>query len=156
MEQLKDLSGLNTVSEVELVYKSKVKPSQRPQLESSKDCYQLLLQTWDENRMMFVEQFKVILMNRAHRVLGIYELSTGGVSATVVDVKLVFMAALKSNACKLILSHNHPSGNLKPSKADERLTSRIKAAGTLLEIEVLDHIIVTSEGYYSFADEGMI
>ncbi len=156
MEQLKDLSVLNTVSEVELVYKSKVKPSQRPQLESSKDCYQLLLQTWDENRMMFVEQFKVILMNRAHRVLGFYELSTGGVSATVVDIKLVFMAALKANACNLILSHNHPSGNLKPSMADERLTRKIKTAGTLLEIEVLDHIIVTSEGYYSFADEGMI
>ena len=156
MEQLMDLSVLNTVSEVELIYKSKVKPTERPQVKTPNDCYQLLLQTWDENRIEFVEQFKVILMNRAHRVLGIYELSTGGVSSTAVDIKLVFMAALKANACNLVLSHNHPSGNLKPSMADERLTSRIKAAGTLLEIEVLDHIIVTSEGYYSFANEGMI
>lgn len=156
MEQTMNLSVLNTVSEVELIYKSKVKPTERPQVKTPKDCYQLLLQTWDENRIGFVEQFKVILMNRAHRVLGIYEMSTGGVSATTVDIKLVFMAALKANACNLVLSHNHPSGSLKPSMADERLTSKIKAAGTLLDIQVLDHLIVTSEGYYSFADEGMI
>ena len=156
MEQTMNLSVLSTVSEVELVYKSKVKPTERPKVKTPGDCYQLLLQTWDENRIEFVEQFKVILMNRAHRVLGIYDLSTGGVNATVADVKLVFMAALKANACNLVLSHNHPSGNLKPSMADERLTSKIKAAGALLEIEVLDHLIITPEGYYSFADEGMI
>ena len=156
MEQLMDLSVLNTVSEVELVYKSKVKPSERPQIKTSKESYQLLLKSWDSNRIEFVEQFKVILMNRANRVLGIYELSTGGVTGTVADIKLVFMAALKANACSLIVSHNHPSGNLKPSMADEELTRKIKAAGTVLEIKVLDHVIVTTEGYFSFADEGMI
>jgi len=116
----------------------------------------LLLKTWDPNKVEFVEQFKVILMNRANRVLGIYELSTGGVSGTVADIKLVFMAALKSNACSLIISHNHPSGNLKPSRADEDLTNKIKAAGKLLDIQVLDHVIVTTEGYFSFADEGLL
>ena len=100
-----NVSVLNMVTEVELVYKSKVKPSERPQLKTSKDSYQLLLKTWDPNKVEFVEQFKVILMNRANRVLGIYELSTGGVSGTVADIKLVFMAALKSNACSLIISH---------------------------------------------------
>lgn len=156
MEQLMDLSVLNTVSEVELVYKSKVKPSERPQIKTSKESYQLLLKSWDSNRIEFIEQFKVILMNRANRVLGIYELSTGGVTGTVADIKLVFMAALKTNACSLIVSHNHPSGNLKPSMADEELTRKMKAAGTVLEIKVLDHVIVTTEGYFSFADEGMI
>ena len=156
MEQLMDLSVLNTVSEVELVYKSKVKPSERPQIKTSKESYQLLLKSWDSNRIEFIEQFKVILMNRANRVLGIYELSTGGVSGTVADIKLVFMAALKANACSLIVSHNHPSGNLKPSMADEELTKKMKAAGSVLEIKVLDHVIVTTEGYFSFADEGMI
>ena len=87
-----------------------------------KECYELLKLTWDENKIEFVEQFKVILMNRAQRVLGIYELSTGGVTGTVADPKLVFTAALKANACNIILSHNHPSGNLKPSRADEGLT----------------------------------
>src|SRR5665647_2672309 len=156
MENVMNVSVLNMVTEVELVYKSKVKPSERPQLKTSKDSYQLLLQTWDENKIEFVEQFKVVLMNRAQRVLGIYELSTGGVTGTVADIKLVFMAALKSNACSLIISHNHPSGNLKPSKADEDLTNKIKQAGIYLDIKVLDHIIVTSEGYYSFADEGLL
>lgn len=146
MENVMDLSELDKVSEVELVYKSKVKPSERPQVKTSKDCYAFLLQTWDENRIEFVEQFKVVLMNRANKVLGIYELSTGGVTSTVVDIKLIFMAALKANACSIILSHNHPSGNLKPSIADEDLTRKIKSAGTLLDIKVLDHVIITTEG----------
>ncbi|MEO6134693.1 MAG: JAB domain-containing protein, partial [Ginsengibacter sp.] len=87
---------------------------------------------------------------------GIYELSSGGISGTVADPKLVFMAALKSNACCLILSHNHPSGNLKPSHADEALTRKIAEAGKLFDIQVIDHVIVTSEGYFSFADEGLM
>ncbi len=95
-------------------------------------------------------------MNRAQRVVGIYELSTGGVTGIVADPKLVFTAALKANACNIILSHNHPSGNLKPSRADEELTKKIATGGMYLDIIVLDHIIVTSEGYYSFADEGLL
>lgn len=156
MEQQMNLYSLNMVAEVELVYKSKVKPSERPLVKSAKECYGLLRLTWDENKIEFVEQFKVVLLNRAQRVLGIYELSTGGVSGTIADPKLIFMAALKANACNIILSHNHPSGNLKPSRADEELTRKIKEAGKYLDIKVIDHIIVTSEGYYSFADEGLI
>jgi DNA repair protein RadC len=151
-----NLSALSMVSEVELFYKNKVKPSERPLVKSSKECYQLLLQTWDENKIEFVEQFKVVLMNPAQRVLGIYELSTGGVAGTVADPKLVFTAALKANACNIILSHNLPSGNLKPSRADEELTNKIATGGMYLAIKVVDHIIVTSEGYYSFADEGLL
>ena len=97
MEQLMNLSALNMVSEVELVYKNKVKPSERPLVKSAKECYELLKLTWDENKIEFVEQFKVVLMNRAQRVLGIYELSTGGVTGTVADPKLVFTAALKAD-----------------------------------------------------------
>ena len=156
MEQQMNLSVLNTVAEIELVYKSKVKPSERPKITSTKDSYNLLLQTWDANKIEFVEQFKVVLMNRAHRVLGFYELSTGGVTGTVADLKLVFMAALKANACCLILSHNHPGGNPKPSHADETVTRKIYEAGKFLDIQVLDHVIITSEGYYSFADEGLL
>ena len=156
MEQLMKLSELNMVSEVELVYKNKVKASARPQIKAGKDSYHLLLRTWDVNKIEFVEQFKVILMNKAHRVLGIYELSTGGVTGTVADPKLIFMAALKANACCIILSHNHPSGNLKPSRADEDLTEKIKNAGRLLDINIIDHIIITNEGYFSFGDEGIL
>ena len=156
MESVNNLSLLNIVAEVELVYKTTVKPSQRPQLKTSKDCYELLKQTWDENKIEFVEQFKVILLNKAQRVLGIYEMSTGGVAGTVADPRLIFIAALKANACSVILSHNHPSGNLKPSRADEELTHKIYHGGKYLEIAVIDHIIITTEGYFSFADNGLL
>jgi DNA repair protein RadC len=156
MEQLLNLDALATVAEVELIYKSRVKPSERPLVNSSCKCYQLLLQTWDENKIDFVEQFKVLLLNRCNRVLGIYELSSGGITGTVADVRLVMTAALKANAVAVILSHNHPSGNLKPSRPDKELTAKIKEAGKYLDIQVLDHVIVTSEGYYSFADEGAL
>jgi len=105
MESVKDLSVLNTVAEVQLIYKSKVKPSERPQIRSSKDCYEILKQTWDEDKIKFVEQFKVMLLNKANRVLGIYEMSTGGVAGTIADIRLVFIAALKTNACGVIISH---------------------------------------------------
>jgi DNA repair protein RadC len=156
MEQLMNLEVLTTVAEVELIYKSRVKPSERPLVNSSGRCYQLLLQTWDENKIDFVEQFKVLLLNRCNRVLAIYELSTGGITGTVADVRLIMTAALKANAVAVILSHNHPSGNLKPSRADIELTAEIKQAGKFLDIQVLDHVIVTSEGYYSFADERLL
>jgi DNA repair protein RadC len=156
MEQLMNLEVLTTVAEVELIYKSRVKPSERPLVNSSGRCYQLLLQTWDENKIDFVEQFKVLLLNRCNRVLAIYELSTGGITGTVADVRLIMTAALKANAVAVILSHNHPSGNLKPSRADIELTAKIKVAGRYLDIQVLDHVIVTSEGYYSFADEEVL
>jgi len=146
----------NTVSEIELVYKSKVKASQRPQLKKVAETFGFLKQHWDENKIELVEQFKVILMNRNHRVLGIYNMSTGGVSGTVADPKLIFMAALKTNACNLIIAHNHPSGNLEPSEADKRLTQKIKDGANLLDMNLIDHVIVTTEGCYSFADEGLL
>jgi len=151
-----DVSALYQVSEVELIYKSKVKASQRPAITSSKDAYNVLIKAWDENKIDFVEQFKVLFLNRANRVLGIYDVSSGGISGTVADPRVIFVAALKSNCCGIIVSHNHPSGNLKPSRQDEELTQKIKHAGQLLEIKLLDHVIITSEGYYSFADEGLI
>ena len=154
MENVQNLSLLNTVAEVELIYKTTVKPSQRPQLKTSQDCYELLKLTWDENKIKFVEQFKVILLNKAQRVLEIYEMSSGGVSGTVADPRLIFIAALKTNTVNVVLAHNHPSGNLRPSKSDEELTHKIKQGGILLEIKVIDHIIISSEGYFSFADEG--
>lgn len=144
------------VAEIQLTYKTKVKPSQRPMITSSKEAYAILLESWDEDKLEFVEQFKVLLLNRANKVLGIYEVSTGGVSGTVADPKLIFAAAIKANASAIILSHSHPSGQLKPSDADLKLTKNLKDGGQYLEISVLDHIIVTSEGYYSFADEGVL
>src|SRR5258706_14568085 len=134
--------SLNQIAEVELIYKTKIKASQRPSIKTSKDAANLLQQIWNENKIDFVEQFKVLLLNRANKVLGVVELSTGGVSGTVADPKLIFIAALKANATGIIISHNHPSGNLKPSQADEQLTQKIKYAGQLLDIRLHDHIII--------------
>jgi DNA repair protein RadC len=156
MEVTMNLSALYQVAEIELVYKTKVKASARPTISCSKDAYEVLLRSWDENKIDFVEQFKVLLLNRAKRVLGIYQVSTGGATTTVADPKLIFTAALKANSCSIIISHNHPSANLRPSHADEVLTQKVKQAGQFLDIRLEDHIIITSEGYYSFADEGLL
>ncbi len=142
------------VAEIQLSYKSTVKASLRPKITSSKDAYEVLLQGWDKSKLEFIEQFKVLLLNRANKVLGIFEVSSGGSTGTVADPKLIFAAAIKANACGIIMTHNHPSGNLKPSQADIDLTRKMKDGGKLLEIQVLDHIILTNDGYYSFADEG--
>ncbi|WP_299760936.1 JAB domain-containing protein [uncultured Pontibacter sp.] len=156
MEKTVQTSAFARVAEIKLSYRNKVKPSERPQVTSSTDSYQVLKASWDPGRLEFVEQFKVLLLSRANRVLGIYEVSTGGVGGTVADPKLIFAAALKACASGIILSHNHPSGNLKPSAADLQLTKKMKQGGELLDIAVLDHIILTSEGYYSLADEGLL
>ncbi|WP_242923064.1 JAB domain-containing protein [Pontibacter liquoris] len=144
------------VAEVKLSYRNRIKPSERPQITSSTDSYNVLRESWNTGKIQFVEQFKVMLLNRANRILGIYELSTGGVAGTVADPKLIFVAALKACASAIILCHNHPSGNTKPSTADLQLTKKMKQAGELLDITVLDHIIITSESYYSLADEGLL
>jgi DNA repair protein RadC len=144
------------VAEIQLSYKTTVKPSSRPKIRTSKDTYEILLESWDDSKIEFVEQFKVILLNRANKVLGIFEVSTGGVAGTVADPKVIFAAAIKTNASGVILSHNHPSGNLIASKSDIELTKRLKEGGRLLEIDLLDHVIISAEGYFSFADEGMI
>lgn len=144
------------VAEVELVYKTKVKASERPKITSSKDIYNILRQVWDENKIDMLEEFKVIFLNRANRVTGVYDASSGGITGTVADPRLILAAAIKSLSVSIVLSHNHPSGNLKPSRADEELTLKIKEAAGYHDIKVLDHIIITSEAYYSFADEGLI
>lgn len=144
------------VAEVELVYKTKVKASERPKINSVKDCYQLLKELWNENTIEMQEEFKVMLLNRGNKVIGVYEASSGGLTGTVADPRLILATAIKSLAVSIILSHNHPSGNLKPSKADEELTQKIKVAAAYHDIRVIDHIIITSEGYYSFADEGLL
>lgn len=156
MGTLKDQIGLFQVTEITVSYHPKFKASERPQISSSKDVYAYFSYSWDRNRIEMVEQFKIMLLNRANKVLGIFEVSTGGVSGTVADPKIIFGTALKGNASSIILAHNHPSGNLKPSVADRQLTAKIAQAATYLDIAVLDHLILTSEEYFSFADEGLM
>lgn len=147
---------LYQVAEIQLTYKSNVKPSLRPKVNGSRDSFNILKESWDESKIEFIEQFKAMFTNRANKVLGILEVSTGGVSGTVADPKVIFAAALKAGASGFIVAHNHPSGNLTASQSDIDLTRKLKEAGKFLEIQLLDHLIMTTEGYFSFADEGML
>ena len=156
MEKLQNQVSLFQVSEIEVIYRPKFKSSERPKICSSKDAYNIFYGTWDLNKIERQEQFKILLLNRACKVLGLYEVSSGGMAGTLADPKIIFSAALKGCACSIILVHNHPSGNLKPSDSDIRLTEKLKKGAQLLEIEIFDHIIITTEGYLSFADEGIM
>jgi len=147
---------INTVAEIELVYRTNVKPSQRPTVKCSKDAYKLFLESWDRDRIEMAEQFKVMLLNRGKKVLGIVEISTGGITGTVADPRLVLAAALKALACSIILCHNHPSGQLEPSSNDTKLTTKIKEAGKFMDIDVIDSLIISEESYCSLADEGLL
>ncbi|MDQ3843227.1 MAG: JAB domain-containing protein [Bacteroidota bacterium] len=156
MEQPINKPEWTRIAEVELIYKTKVKASERPKITGPKDCYEVLLSLWKDGKMELQEEFKVLLLDRSQRVKGVYEASMGGITGTVADPRLILAAAIKSLSVALVLSHNHPSGNLTPSRADEELTLKIKEAAKYHDIKVLDHIILSGEGYYSFADEGLL
>lgn len=143
------------VSEVKLTYHSKVQISDSPIITSARDAANVLWANWSDD-LELLETFNVLFLNRANRVKGIFTASKGGVSGTVVDAKIIFAAAVKSLACSIILAHNHPSGNIQPSQVDIDLTKKLVEAGKVLDILVLDHVILTSQDYYSFADEGLI
>jgi len=126
---------------------------ERPQVRSSRDAFQGIAPILVD---LPHEEFWILLLNRANRIIGRERISHGGVSGTVVDAKVVFRKAIEGMACSLILCHNHPSGNLQPSQADIDLTRKLHQAGKALDIIVLDHLIVADSGYYSFADEERI
>lgn len=149
-----DRQQLSIVAEVTLSYRPKIRPSQRPTVKTSSDVYDVLVGFWNMDQIELRETFCVILLNTKNRVLGIVELSNGGFSSTVADIRMVFSVALKACARSIVVAHNHPSGNLKPSSEDIELTKKLVAAGKILELPVHDHLILSSEGYCSLADEG--
>jgi len=120
---------------------------------SSKDTFELMRPHFED---LDHEEFWVILMSRSNRVIGKHFISKGGLAGTIADPKIIFKTALENQASSIILTHNHPSGNLKPSQADIGLTHKLCAAGNMLDITVLDHVIMTNSGYFSFADEGLM
>jgi DNA repair protein RadC len=141
-------------SEIKVTYKSR--NTEKPKITSSLDVYSQALQIYDSTELELREKFYVLFLNRANHVLGFHCHSVGGIAGTVVDIRLIMSLALKVVASAIILIHNHPSGNLKPSEQDREITQRLKDAGKLLDITVFDHVIITGKlgDYYSFADEG--
>ena len=143
-------------SEIYIKYEPKVQALNRPRIQSSEDAYQNCLAFLDNNNMNIKEEAVVLFLNRGNRVLGGYKVSSGGITGTIVDIRLILAIALKCLASGIILAHTHPSGELNPSKADKELTQKLKEAAKLMDISLLDHLIITSQTYYSFADNGIV
>ncbi len=147
--------NLFEAAEVSVVYKNNVSTEQKCQITSSCDIYMLMRPVF-QDIMSHHEEFYIILLNTNNSVLGISKIAKGGISETTVDTRIVLQTALKTNSVKLALIHNHPSGNLIPSHQDISLTRKIVEAGKLMDISVIDHVIMSDTGYYSFADEGVL
>ena len=142
------------VAEIKVSYSTTSTP--KIKITSVNKAFEVLLSLWDLDTIELQEEFKILLLNRANEVLGIYPLSKGGITGTVVDSRLIFAVALKCNATGIILCHNHPSGNLKPSDNDITLTRSIKKCADFLDITLIDHLIITKNGYFSFSNERLL
>lgn len=160
MKNQTELNGANLygVAEIAIRYKSIVPAQSRAKVTNPKEATDVLRYAYnrDEADLDYVEAFYVIYLNRRNRVLAIEQIGKGGISGTVADPKVIFQRALLLNSSQIILAHNHPSGNLKPSAGDLRLTKQIVQAGKFLDIPVLDHFIMTGESSYSFTDDNLI
>ncbi len=147
----------NEVNEIRISYCEKLGVIDSEPVTVSANVAKLLYENWDKSTIGLQESFKILLLNNANKVKGTYQASTGGITGTLVDLRLLFAVVLKTASTAIILAHNHPSGTLKPSKADEELTQKIQKAGQLFDIKVLDHLIIVPTGtYYSFSDNGLL
>ena len=160
LNQLMELKGIGEAKAISLAAalelgrrRQQSDAEKRIVLDSSQKGYQLLAPCIAD---LPHEEFWVVLLNRKHEVIRYKSVSSGGISGTVADPRLIFSWAVTENASAIILAHNHPSGNLQPSEADRRLTQQLKKAGEVLEIIVSDHLIITDRGYFSFADQGLL
>lgn len=142
------------VSEIQVSYYPRLIQSQK--ISSSNDAVEIIRKAWDKRTLEMQEEVKVILLNQSNTVLGIYNLSKGGINSSLVDVRLILSVALKCLATGLILIHNHPSGNLNPSKSDLEIVKKLNESCKLLDITLLDSIIITKESYLSFGDDGIL
>ncbi|OHX67950.1 RadC family protein [Flammeovirga pacifica] len=160
IKELKKIQGIGDAKAVTITAalelgrrRKQLEPNEKVKITCSKDIYKLLsMHLLDLNH----EELWVILLNRGNQVLGTEKVSMGGMTGTVADPKIIFKKALEKNACSIILSHNHPSGNVKPSQADISLTKKVKSAGQFMELPILDHLIFGNDTYFSFADEGIL
>ena len=142
------------LTEILISYKNKNQDAVK--VSSSVDVYNFILNHWDDDTLDIQENVKMLLLNSSNTILGVYDVSKGGINSTVIDLRLVLSVALKCLASSIILVHNHPSGNINPSEQDREFTKKIKSACKFLEIQLFDHIIITRHDYYSFADNGYI
>lgn len=125
-------------------------------VKNSETVFEVALSHWDKNIIEFQEEVKLMLLNRANVILGIYDLSKGGVASCTVDLKIILSVTLKANASSIVLLHNHPSGKLLPSESDKLLTRKLKEACEVVDLVLLDHLIITKDSFYSFNDNNIL
>ena len=145
------------VNEIKISYKDRVTSDKWVKIKGSQSAATFIYDYWDKSTIEVHESFKVLLLNNANKVKGVFELSKGGITGTLADLRVLLAVIVKSLSVAIILTHNHPSGTLKPSSTDKKITDKIKTATALFDVRVLDHIIITPNGdYFSFADDGLI
>ena len=141
----------NQVAEIKVSYASRIKQKDRIKVTHAFDAEILFRKVWDYDKIELQETFKAMLLNRNNQLLGIVTVADGGITSTQIDMRLLIGIALKSAAVGIILAHNHPSGNCKPSASDFKVHEEVQKRCKFFYIEVLDHIILTKESFYSFA-----
>ena len=149
---------LPAVAEITVAYINKQSAKERPVISTSADAHAILLTGFNPDTIAYQEQFVAVYLNRANQVLGIYRVATGGQTGVIADPRMILATALKITAVSCIVSHNHPSGSMKPSRQDEELTNKLREGGKFLDVKILDHLIMSpcGEQYFSFADEGLL
>lgn len=160
VKQLCGVKGIGTIKAVKLLAaielgrrRRETGMTKRPKIISAADGYNLVKSFYSD---LHHEEFHVILLNQASELIGIRQISMGGMAGTYVDPKIIFKAGVEAGASKILLTHNHPSGTRDPSLKDEELTRRIRQFGALIEMPVVDHLIITDNGYFSFLDNGLL
>jgi DNA repair protein RadC len=149
-----EAKAISIVSALELGKRRKISEIiEKKQIGSSKDVYELFVSTLGDLQH---EEFWILYLNRSNRIIHQVKISQGGVSGTVIDVRIILKHAIEKLASGIILCHNHPSGNIKPSQNDVEITRKLREAGCVMDISVLDHLIVCDGKYFSFADEGIL
>lgn len=151
---LQPMSRVETVGEAKISYRRTAHPL--AEISSSRDIANFLRKIWDQDTIDYVESFCVLGLSRNLKVNAYQFTALGGTTGVIADPKQIFQFALLNNASCIVVAHNHPSGNLKPSSQDRHLTEKLVSGGKILDISVIDHIIITSDGYLSFADEGLL
>jgi len=143
--------------EIEIHYKTAVRPAQRPQIQNAPDVYNIMTENGEMSRNMeYKELFYALYLNQANKLLALHKIGEETTTAAPVDVKFIMQGAIMTNAAALIVCHNHPSGSTSPSRNDKLLTEKIRQAAELFDIRLTDSVIITADNYFSFVEEGII
>lgn len=141
---------------ISVSFDKNVKKSELFKITSSRTAYELFKQTFNADTFNWHEEAILLCLNNSNKVVGFYKISSGGITGTVIDVRMIFTIALNSLATSIMLAHNHPSGTLVASQSDIDITKKLKSAGEVMDIKLLDHLIITDEDYFSFSDNGIL